>query len=222
VVHTTRPSHVTVAHEPYNPPAPGAVSFRPGVRQSWCQLRLDSYPSASLTLCVPKTSSTSSEQAIFPDRGTSVSLSSDAVLLKIDRFGQRFQRRGAVQGAVRAVLIVVGFVLVQDPPQTVLAPDRGAVQEFAEASSDPASNAYDERFVLTTRTEVTDRMLILGGRHLRTVLAQYAWHYNGPRPHRSRQRRPPPPDHPVADLTRHRIQRRAVLGGRISEYERAA
>jgi len=38
-------------------------------------------------------------------------------------------------------------------------------------------NAYAERFVLTARTEVTDRMLIFGRRHLRTVLAQYETHY---------------------------------------------
>ena len=54
------------------------------------------------------------------------------------------------------------------------------------------------------------------------VLAQYAAHYNGRRPHRSRQLRPPRPDHPVADLTQERIQRRPVLGGLINEYERAA
>jgi len=35
-------------------------------------------------------------------------------------------------------------------------------------------NAYAERFVLTARTEVTDRMLIFGQRHLRTILDQYA------------------------------------------------
>src|SRR5712691_11594885 len=40
------------------------------------------------------------------------------------------------------------------------------------------SNAYAERFVLTTRTELTDRMLIFGQRHLRTVLARYETHYN--------------------------------------------
>jgi transposase InsO family protein len=37
----------------------------------------------------------------------------------------------------------------------------------------PRANAYAERFVLTARTEVTDRMLIFGQRHLRTVLAGY-------------------------------------------------
>ncbi len=39
-------------------------------------------------------------------------------------------------------------------------------------------------------------------------------------PHRSCQLRPPRPDHPVADLSRERIQRRPVLGGLINEYER--
>jgi hypothetical protein len=53
------------------------------------------------------------------------------------------------------------------------------------------------------------------------VLARYAAHYNGWRPHRSRQLRPPLPDHPVAGLSRERIKRRPILGGLISEYERA-
>ena len=38
------------------------------------------------------------------------------------------------------------------------------------------------RRVRTARAEVTDRMLIFGQRHLRTVLADYAAHYNGRRP----------------------------------------
>ncbi len=74
----------------------------------------------------------------------------------------------------------------------------------------------------SARTEVTDRMLIFGQRHLRTILAQYEAHYNGRRPHRSRQLRPPRPDHPVADLSQERIKRRPVVGGFINEYERAA
>ena len=86
----------------------------------------------------------------------------------------------------------------------------------------PRANAYAERFVLTARTEVTGRMLIFGQRHLRTILDQYAAHYNGRRPHRSRQLRPPRPDHPAADLSQARIKRRPVLGGLINEYERAA
>ena len=42
----------------------------------------------------------------------------------------------------------------------------------------PRANAFAERFVLTARTEVTDRMLIFGRRHLRTILAGYEGHYN--------------------------------------------
>jgi len=65
-------------------------------------------------------------------------------------------------------------------------------------------------------------MLIFGQRHLQSILAQYVAHYNGRRPHRSRQLHPPRPDHPVADPNHRRIKRRAALGGLISEYERAA
>ena len=65
-------------------------------------------------------------------------------------------------------------------------------------------------------------MLIFGQRHLRTILAEYEAHYNGRRPHRSRQLRPHRPDHPVADLSQERIKRRPVLGGLVSECEWAA
>jgi putative transposase len=75
--------------------------------------------------------------------------------------------------------------------------------------------------VLTARTEITDRMLIFGQRHLQLALAEYQGHYNGRPPHRRRQLHPPRPDHPPADLSQERIQRRPVLGGLISEYERA-
>jgi putative transposase len=86
----------------------------------------------------------------------------------------------------------------------------------------PRANRYAERFVLTARTELTDQMLIFGQRHLQAILKRYAAHYNGRRPHRSRQLRPPRPDHPPADLSQERIQRRPVLGSLINEYQRAA
>jgi putative transposase len=85
----------------------------------------------------------------------------------------------------------------------------------------PRANCFAERFVLTARTELTDRILILGERHLRTVLAQYSAHYNGRRPHRALSLLVPSPDHPAPDLACKRIRRRPVLGGLI-EYERAA
>jgi hypothetical protein len=65
-------------------------------------------------------------------------------------------------------------------------------------------------------------MLSLGERRLQSVLAEYARHSNGRRPHRGRQLRPPRPGHRIADFAQERIKRRAVLGGLINEYERAA
>ena len=86
----------------------------------------------------------------------------------------------------------------------------------------PRANCFAERFVLTARTELTDRILIFGERHLRTVLAQYCAHYNRRRPHRALRLLPPRPDHPDPDLDDRQIRRRPILGGLINEYERAA
>jgi transposase InsO family protein len=86
----------------------------------------------------------------------------------------------------------------------------------------PRANCYAERWVRTARGECTDRMLIYGERHLRSVLGQYAGHYNRHRPHQSRQQRPPEYEgqaSPPLDLP---VQRRKVLGGGINEYYRAA
>ena len=76
--------------------------------------------------------------------------------------------------------------------------------------------------MLTARTEVTDRMLIFGERHPRSVMAEYTRHYNGRRPHRAFQGQPPRPDHPVADLSQERVKHRPVLSGLLNEYERTA
>jgi hypothetical protein len=76
--------------------------------------------------------------------------------------------------------------------------------------------------VLTVRTEVTDRMLIFGERHLRQVLAVYAAHDNGRRPHRALGLRPPHPPSPVPEPIHGRIRRRPILGGLLNEYKAAA
>jgi transposase InsO family protein len=113
-------------------------------------------------------------------------------------------RAGQFSAPFDAVLADAGIEAVKIPPRS------------------PRANAYAERFVLTARTEVTDRMLIFGERHLRSVMAEYARHYNGRRPHRGLQLQPPRPNHLIADLSQERVKRRPVLGGLLNEYERTA
>jgi transposase InsO family protein len=87
----------------------------------------------------------------------------------------------------------------------------------------PRANAYAERWVGTVRREVLDRLLIVGGRQLRAVLAGYADHYNGHRPHRALGQVPPVgPSEPVARVAVGRVVRRDRLGGLIHEYAQAA
>jgi putative transposase len=78
--------------------------------------------------------------------------------------------------------------------------------------------------VLTARRECTDQMLLLGERHLRVVLDQFADHYNHGRPHRSLEKRAPTDDPDVLPLPvpLERIRGTKILGGLITEYERAA
>jgi hypothetical protein len=80
----------------------------------------------------------------------------------------------------------------------------------------PRANCYAERWVCTARAECTDRMLIYDERHLRTVLARYSGHYNGHRPHQSRQQRPPDHDEPIAVPLDAPVQRRKVCSGASS------
>src|SRR5688572_11662803 len=70
-------------------------------------------------------------------------------------------RAGQFTASFDAVLTDAGIEVVKIPPRC------------------PRANCFAERLVLTIHTELTDPMLIFGVRHLRTVLAQYAVHYNG-------------------------------------------
>src|SRR2546421_8699120 len=103
-----------------------------------------------------------------------------------------------------AVFTGAGIDVIKAPPQA------------------PRANSFAERWVGTVRRECTDRMLVVGERHLATVLTEYARHYNEHRPHRSLGQRPPRPLSDVADSATARVRRRPILGGLINEYSHAA
>ncbi|WP_346124649.1 integrase core domain-containing protein [Nonomuraea roseola] len=102
------------------------------------------------------------------------------------------------------IFAAAGITVLKTPPRT------------------PRANCYAERWIRTVRAECTDRLLIYGERHLRTVLDEYIDHYNRHRPHQARGQRPPNQDEYVVVPMGGRIERRKVLGGAISEYRRAA
>jgi hypothetical protein len=65
-------------------------------------------------------------------------------------------------------------------------------------------------------------MLIYDQGHLRSVLGEYAGHYNRHRSHQSRQQRPPDQETQTAAPLNLPVRRRKVLGSVISEYYQAA
>jgi putative transposase len=113
-------------------------------------------------------------------------------------------RAGQFTNSFDTVLADAGINVVKIPPRC------------------PQANCFAERFARTVKAELTDRMLIYGQRHLRTLLTEYVRHYNTQRPHRSRQLRPPQPEHPIHDDPPAHVVRQPILGGLINEYERAA
>jgi len=90
----------------------------------------------------------------------------------------------------------------------------------------PWANAICERVIGTIRRECLDRMLVLGRRHLETVLSEYVEHYNSHRPHRSLSQRSPSPVGTtpalIGDVDLATLQRTDHLGGLIHEYRMVA
>jgi hypothetical protein len=88
----------------------------------------------------------------------------------LEQFGHRFthlirDRDAKFTAVFGAVFAAAGIDVVLTAPQA------------------PRMNAGAERFVRTIRAECTDRMLITGERHLRTVQSKYVDHYNAGRSH---------------------------------------
>jgi transposase InsO family protein len=90
----------------------------------------------------------------------------------------------------------------------------------------PKANATAERFVRTFRAECLDWLLVVNRKHLERVLRVFVDHYNGHRPHRARNLRPPNPKRPTLSVTpsprHHHVERQDRLGGLIHEYRHAA
>jgi len=82
----------------------------------------------------------------------------------------------------------------------------------------PMANAHAERWIGSCRRECLDWMLVVNQRHLETVIHEYCLHYNGERPHRSRNLRPPASRNDPMPTASGRIERRTRLGGLLSDY----
>ena len=128
--------------------------------------------------------------------------------LLMDRTGSfRFlirDRDAKFTSALDGIFAGEGVTIVKTPPRT------------------PRANCYAERWIRTARAECTDRILIYNEQQLRSVLREYAGHYNQHRPHQSRQQRPPDYDDQSNARPDLPVHRRKVLGGVINEYYQAA
>jgi transposase InsO family protein len=132
---------------------------------------------------------------------------------QLDQAGQPFthlirDRDAKFTTAFDAVFASIGIRVMLTAPQT------------------PRMNAHAERFIHSVRAECTDRLLIAGERHLRTVLAEYVEHYNFGRSHQGHNMslRAPDDDANVIPFPAptDRIRRRTILGGLINQYQAAA
>ncbi len=148
----------------------------------------------------------------YPDGAWLTQLARD-LTADLEEAGHRFShlirdRDGKFTGAFDAVLAAAGIDVLLTAPQA------------------PRMNAYAERFVRTVRAECTDRVLVIGERHLRAVLSEYVEHYNTGRSHQGHDmslRAPDDsPDIIPLPAPAHRIRRKPVLGGLINQYQPAA
>lgn len=133
-----------------------------------------------------------------------------------------------VDCAVTSQRIYVSFVIEINTRHvhilaTTTNPDGSwTTQQARNLIADLGNRAAKFRFLIRDRAELTDRMLIFGQRHLRRILAEYEYHYNQQRPHRSQGLHPPSPLRPAPTDALAPVIRLPIPGGLINEYHPAA
>jgi len=87
----------------------------------------------------------------------------------------------------------------------------------------PLMNATMERYVGSARREVLDHVIILGERHMKSVLDEYSFRYfNTSRPHQGLDQRIPVPASREACRDASKVIAMPVLGGLHHDYRAAA
>ena len=74
----------------------------------------------------------------------------------------------------------------------------------------PNLNAFAERFVLSSKCECLDKLVLLGERHLHLAVAEYLEHYHVERNHQGLDN---PTDHDDDDLPGRDASQRQLSGG---------
>ena len=95
------------------------------------------------------------------------------------------------------------------------------IREILTAPQSPWQNPYAERDIESIRRECLDHLIILGERHLRSILSQYVNYYNVSRPHLSLERNAPVPGS-IEPPASGAIMTVPQVGGLHHRYTRAA
>jgi putative transposase len=116
------------------------------------------------------------------------------------------------------------LILDRDPLFTAqfrrMLKDRG-VRVVRLPRESPNLNAYVERWVLSIRREVLDRIIPLGERHLRRAIGQFVAHYHAERNHQGLDGKLIEPE-PGVGVNEGRVLCRLRLGGLLKYYYREA
>jgi putative transposase len=98
---------------------------------------------------------------------------------------------------------------------------RLGLEQFCIAPRSPWQNGYAERFVGTLRRELLDHVIVLGERHLLSLVRQHASYYNEDRPHMSLDR-DAPNSRPVEPQRSGRVVAFPRVAGLHRRYSRVA